>query len=370
MEELFGNHNFQIKEFEAELAKHHIVYDYDTSEYPIEVLVHKFDPILPNIQPEMFIPDYQREFVWDEIMQSEFIESLFLSMPVQPIFVSTDEEGLLEIIDGSQRVRTIAAFVKNELKIQKVTKLINLNGLKFLDLPLSRQRKFKLINIRFHNISDKANLEIRKDIFRRINKHAELTPSEIRKGSYTGNFYAFIQDCAKDILLRKLCPIAQEASGRGEYEELLLRFFAYTELELRQKERGQLLLDSYLLDKNKKGFDREKKQGDFNKMLNFVNKYFPNGFRKNATSETTPRVRFEAISVGVHYALKEKENLAPAYMDWLYSDEFRKATTSDSSNNTGRLELRVNFVKDCLLNIKQKESLTYSSSKSDGLFSQ
>jgi hypothetical protein len=365
MEKLFSNP--RIEKFEEELAKHTTVYDYDTKEYPIEVIVHKFDPILPDIQAEMFIPDYQREFVWSEAMQSEFIESLFLWMPVQPIFVSTNKDGLLEIIDGSQRIRTINAFIKGELKIQKITKLVHLNGLKFSDLPLARQRKFKLISIRFHNITDKANLEIRKDIFRRINKHEELTASEIRKGSYVGEFYTFIQECAKNPLLEKLCPIAKEMKDRGEYEELLLRFFAYTELGLNQKERGQPLLDNYLLTKNKEGFDRDLKQKDYQAMLSFVNTYFPNGFRKSTTSDTTPRVRFEAIAVGVAYALKEKTDLTPESMKWLLSDEFKKVTTSDSSNNTGRLALRVNFVKDCLLN-KKKELLTYNSEDTNGLF--
>ncbi len=367
MDKLFNDPHIEL--FEEELAENSVVYDYDTKEYPIEVIVHKFDPTLPNTQAEMFIPDYQREFVWNEDMQSEFIESLFLWMPIQPIFVSTNEEGLLEIIDGSQRVRTINAFVKNELKIQNVTKLLHLNGLKFSDLPLARQRKFRLISVRFHNITDKANLEIRKDIFRRINKHKGLTASEIRKGSYVGAFYEFVQECAKNPLLKKLCPIAEGIGYRGEYEELLLRFFAYTELGLHEKERGQPLLDNYLLKKNKEGFDKNAKQQEYERVLFFVDTHFKNGFRKSPTSETTPRVRFEAISVGVAYALKEKPDLIPNYMDWLNSHEFKKVTTSDSSNNTGRLAIRVDFVKNCLLNVTKKESLTYNLDNNNGLFS-
>lgn len=353
----------QLAKFEEELTKHSVSYDYDTKEFPIEVIVHKFDPILPDSQPEMFIPDYQREFVWDIKMQSEFIESLFLWMPIQAIFVSTNEEGLLEIIDGSQRIRTINAFVKNEFKIEGVTKLTQLNGLKFSDMPPARQRKFKLIPIRFHNISDKATLEIRKDIFRRINKHEQLTASEIRKGSYEGHFYSFIQECAKNPDFRELCPITKEVSDRGEYEELLLRFFAYTDIDekwgINTKERGKPLLDKYLEDKNQNGFSEDEKWEIFNKMIVFVKQYFPLGFKKTANANATPRVRFEAIAVGVHYALKENPTIQPVSVDWLNSSKFKEVTTSDSSGNTGRLKQRVNFVKDCLLGNAPKHKLQY-----------
>lgn len=367
MEKLFDDP--RIKLFEEELVKYSTLYNYDTKEYPIEVILHKYNPD-PPFEVDLIIPDYQRSIVWSKDMQSEFIESLFLWMPIQPIFVSTkDDDGKLEIIDGLQRISAINAFVKEGLVIQNVKKLTYLNGLHFLDLPLARQRKFKLIPIRFHNISDKADLEIRKDIFRRVNKQERLTASEIRKGSAGGEFYGFIQNCAKNVLLKKLCPIAKEVAERGEYEELLLRFFAYTELGLDQKERGQPLLDNYLFDKNKVGFDQAQKQKEYEAMLNFVDIFFANGFKKSNSSDTTPRVRFEAISVGVAYALKEKPDLKPLSMDWINSEEFMEVTTSDSSNNTGRLAKRVNFVKDRLLGIKPQKPLTYKRDR-DGLFQQ
>ena len=44
-------------------------------------------------------------------------------------------------------------------------------------------------------------------------------------------------------------------------------------------------------------------------MLNFVHVNFPNGFRRTPTSKTTPRARFEAIAVGVAFALRERPGL-------------------------------------------------------------
>ena len=97
-------------------------------------------------------------------------------------------------------------------------------------------------------------------------------------------------------------------------------------------------------------------------MLKFVEKYLPNGFSKTLNSDSTPRVRFEAISVGVFLALQYDSTLKPTYMDWLTSNEFESEVASDGSNNSGRLTKRVNFVRDCLLNRIKKDQLTYGKS--------
>ena len=61
------------------------------------------------------------------------------------------------------------------------------------------------------------------------------------------------------------------------------------------------------------------------------------------------RVRFEAISVGVALALKERPDLHIDNVDWLNSEEFKELTTSDASNNEGKLAARVEYVRDKLL---------------------
>ncbi len=122
-------------------------------------------------------------------------------------------------------------------------------------------------------------------------------------------------------------------------------------------------MDKYLIEQNKNNvFDKSGKKREFERMLNFVDKYFPLGFRKSPNSKFTPRVRFEAISLGVHFALNQKPDLKPTYMDWLNSEQFEKVTTSDSSNNPGRLTTRVDFVSECLLNKLKKNDLTYENS--------
>ena len=250
---------------------------------------------------------------------SRFIESLFLGVPIQPIFASiNDNSGYIEIIDGSQRIRTIDAFVNHGLVLQDLKKLTTLNGFSYLDLDLSRQNKFQTNSLRFQIISDKATEEIKQDIFYRLNTSGrKASPAEVRKGSFGGKFYDFIIECSENKLFKKLTPLSKDKIKRGDAQELVLRFFTYSEFGEDPKIRGQKYLDKYVEEKNKNGFDKHTLQNNFITMLEFVEKYIPNGFSKSSASDSTPRVRFEAISVGSFLALQYDPTLKPTYIDWL-----------------------------------------------------
>ena len=72
--------------------------------------------------------------------------------------------------------------------------------------------------------------------------------------------------------------------------------------------------------------------------------------KKSGPGRKVPRVRFEAISVGVGLALRVNPDLVPNDINgWLTSDEFKDWTTSDASNNRANLIGRIEFVRDRLL---------------------
>ena len=185
------------------------------------------------------------------------------------------EDAELEIIDGSQRIRTLAEYYKDGFKLSGLQKLTELNGTFFSELPESRKNKFLLRDFRFHVVTDKANQEIRADIFNRVNTSAnKLKSSEIRKGAYQGQFYDFIIEQSKSETFRKVCPIPESKANRGEYEELALRFFAYAESYQNFKHDVAPFLDEYLKSKNK-GFDKDLMTQDFERVMQFAEQYLP-----------------------------------------------------------------------------------------------
>jgi hypothetical protein len=144
--------------------------------------------------------------------------------------------------------------------------------------------------------------------------------------------------------------VSDDRQQRREYQEMVLRFFSYSE-KLYQFVHSVKDFNDLYMDEKSRGFDAKSMEADFKNMLIFVQKHFPHGFAKKDRPNSTPRVRFEAISVGVNLALKEKPDLIPAQPieNWLESDEFKEHITSDAANNRKKVRGRIEFVKNKLL---------------------
>lgn len=339
------------KKAEKQILENVKDYDYDTLEYPIEIIVKKYHDGIDDDSGDIYIPEYQREYVWSEKRKSKFIESVILGIPIPYIFFA-DVDGRYEIVDGTQRVRTLHSFLHNKLKLDNLEKLDTLNGFYFKDLSIIRQRRINNKSLKMIALGEKTDPEARFDLFKRINTGSdELKPIEILKGSYSGEFYDFVSECANNILFKELCPISKNRTLREEPQQMVLRFFAYSEKRADYKGHVAPFIEEYLKDK-KDNFTKEIKEemkNSFLNMLKFIKKNFKNGFAKTKNANSTPRVRFETLSVGVYLALLENPHLVTVNTDWLESDEFKMHTRSDAANNRLKLIGRTDYVKDKIL---------------------
>lgn len=349
----------KISDEEKALAEEQIIakkrdVDYDTKEYPVETLVQKYLTGLETDENELFVPDYQRDFTWDKARQSKFIESVLIGLPIPYVFVADttdrpENEGRLEIVDGSQRVRTLVAFMQDELVLEGLKKLDLLNNFRYSDLPATRQRRFNRRTLRMIELTEKADEEVRRDIFERLNTGSdELNEMEKRRGILSGPLLNFLTECAEIPLFGELAPLSPAAVKRREREEFVLRFFAYLNDYQQFNHNVTAFLDHYLTA-NQRTFDRKAGRLVFDQMLEFVKQHFSYGFLKAPSHARTPRIRFEALSVGVGLALRKNPKLVPSSVDWVDSDEFRKLTTSDASNSRVKVVRRIEYVRDKLL---------------------
>lgn len=320
--------------------------DFDTKEYTVELLVDKFR------KDEFYIPSYQREYVWHAKRKSRLIESILIGLPIPFLFCAEMDDGRLEIVDGAQRIQTVEEYICGGLILNGLEKLHFLNKMSFDDLSIAQQRKFRNRTIRMVVISEKAAKSVRFDIFERINTGSDnLKHSELRRGLYLGPFSDLMRECAGNPLFRKLCPINEDRLKRGEDEELVLRFFVYSDHYLEFKHSVEGFLGEYTKLENQNE-NMEGKKSEFERMLKFVNEHFPSGFAKSETAKSTPRVRFEAIAVGVNLALRNSPGISlqsKIDMSWLDSDKFKELTTSHASNSGPKLRARIEFVRDSLL---------------------
>lgn len=326
----------QKKAAEEQILDNLKVVDYDTKEYPVEVMVSKYLEGLESDENELFIPDYQREFIWPTSRQSKFVESILIGLPIPFFFVAdvTEKEARLEVVDGSQRLRALAAFQNDELQLEGLEKLDLLNGFTFSDLTIARQRRFRGRSLRTIVLSEKADEEVRRDIFERINTGSEiLNQMEIRRGIKPGPFLDLIKRCAADERLMALAPLSEASRKRREHEEFVLRYFAYADEYEKFNRSVKGFLNSYyarmgkVLDPKLASYNKNVENQlwrQFDAMLTFVEQYFPNGFAKK-DYKRTPRIRFEAIAVGTTLALRQNPDLTVSNTNWSDSREFLKS---------------------------------------------
>ncbi|MFT3733715.1 MAG: DUF262 domain-containing protein [Rhodocyclaceae bacterium] len=328
--------DLQLKERNREI-------NFDLKDYTIELLVEKFK------RDEFWIPPYQREFVWKSKNKNYFIESVLLGLPIPFMFMAENDDGRLEIVDGAQRIQTLEEFLASDLTLEGLERLDKLNGFSFDDLPDGQKRRFRNRALRIIVLDERTESQVRHEIFNRINTTGQrVRPSEVRIGAFPGAFMEFIEECSNLSLFKSLCPISEKMAERQEGQELVLRFFCYLDRYQLFKHDVEKFLTAYVVE-HKDVFDIEQGRQEFLAMLRFVKKHFPLGFAKTKGASTTPRVRFEAISVGTALALRADPNCTPKDMSWLESSEFAGHTTTHASNSGPRLRGRVEYVREALL---------------------
>jgi hypothetical protein len=342
----------QIEEAEKQVFEQSQRIEFYLTEYSIELLALKMR------NGDFEVPLYQRAFTWEPERKTRFLESILMGLPIPFLFFwESPTTGKLEIVDGSQRLRTIEEFVLGDFTLGDLEELSLLAGFRFRDLPESRQRKLKNRSIRGIVLNEHANEQSRFDIFDRINTGSKIAnKAEVRRGALGGDFLDLVISLTKDPVFMKLAPVSDKQFKEREREELVTRFFAYGDGLEQYRDRVSAFLFAYTKKMNLRfranPADIESYRQRFMDTMQFVERNFPWGFRRVAKGKVTPRARFESIAIGSYWALQKRPEIASqsfSVATWLETEEFAKVTGADGANAVGRLRSRIHFVRDHLL---------------------
>jgi hypothetical protein len=167
------------------------------SDWTLELLASKF------LSGDIIIPDYQRKFVWDIRRASTLIESFAIGLPVPQIFFYENGEGQLEVIDGQQRITSIAYFFegyfgkadangnRKVFGLKGLEQRKDLEGFSFKQLDDRTKRKIKNASLRGVTVKqltpDQEQPESVYHIFERLNTGGQpLNAQEIRNAVFRG----------------------------------------------------------------------------------------------------------------------------------------------------------------------------------------
>ncbi len=203
--------------------------DYEITSYgadfDVEGLVRRLE------RGDIFIPSFQRAYVWDKRRASRFIESLLLGLPVPGIFLGLDKAEQYLVIDGQQRLKTLQYFYGGHFQDDKPFRLSHVQR-EFADKTyddLDGRYRRKLDNALLHATIVRQNSPDDDDssiyyVFERLNTGGKaLQPQEIRASIYHGSLNELLGQLNQNESWRR---VFGKPSNRMRDQELILRFFA------------------------------------------------------------------------------------------------------------------------------------------------
>lgn len=198
---------------------------------------------LTNLYREQILiirPEFQRLFRWTADQKSRLIESMLLGIPIPSIFVSQDETGRWELVDGLQRVSTLLEMqgllpskkgTLPELVLTATTFLPDLEGRSWSgDQPLTDAQKLdlRLARLDLRVIKRGSDPKAKFDLFQRLNSYGSpLTTQEIRTAliaGMSGDALSWIQRLSEQDSYVQALALGDRLLEEQFDLELLLRF--------------------------------------------------------------------------------------------------------------------------------------------------
>jgi len=235
---------------------------FDPSKIDVITQMRTVDLLLTRLQNgELDLsPDFQRRAnLWNEVRKSALIESMLLRIPIPSLYVSEDNSGNYTVVDGLQRMCSIAHFVDvaalnaavrtklNPLRLNGLQSLKDLEGKAFKELSRPLQRRIQETELTMHVIRVGTPPNVKFNIFFRINQGGlPLNAQEIRNALFRGEWRDRVRQLASSLVFLE----ATEHRIKGERMEdleLVLRFAALYSLRAKSRQ-GDENLDDFLND--------------------------------------------------------------------------------------------------------------------------
>lgn len=187
---------------------------------------------------EIKIPDYQRDYVWNQKQRSRLIESILLKIPLPTFYIDAKSDTNWLVIDGLQRLTTIYKFYKNEFALQDLEYLDGeLAGKKYDDFKNEDDsnknlrkylRRFDETELLIYLVKPNTPKEVALNIFGRINTlGSPLSQQELRHALYQGKSTKLLELLSSsEEFIQVITRSSYTRMKRMSDRELILRLLA------------------------------------------------------------------------------------------------------------------------------------------------
>ena len=184
--------------------------------------------------------DLQREIIYNDEKQRLVIDSIVHGIPLPAFYLWENDEGILEVLDGKQRINAIQRFKENDIQY---------NGL------LWRETEPEIQNIindcELSIIVCRGTEQLKREIFRRINTlGVPLSPYEVLNGLYNGEYLRGLTTyVSQDRIVIKV--LGNNTRGKNQYTILgllkQLKSFDDIDSYVKQQQNNSFAADQRLI---------------------------------------------------------------------------------------------------------------------------
>jgi hypothetical protein len=319
---------------------------------------------------DIFIPGFQRGFVWTGPEKSRFIESLILGLPVPNVFLAQDSKTKsLNIVDGQQRLRTLWDYLEGKFYLTGKDIQEEIRGCYFSRGVAKSPSSKVLTDADARALADSVlhSIVIKPDvadddpdrgheynqaiiqIFRRLNTSGKpLQSQEIRASIFYGPFDTLIRQLNDDANWRELFG---KKHSRLKDMELILRFIALREDIANYRSPMPRFLDNFMEQNRDISLERANLiKGAFEHVVDAAVHMVGKGRFRSGNALTVSR--FDAIMAGLDAYLAEnpapqKDALLLKLAD-LEADTDYKWSIDEFVNDTDRVKKRIDRARTIL----------------------
>ena len=332
---------------------------YDISSYGVDFDVEGLCRRLRR--QEIFVPSFQRNYIWNVREASRFVESLLLGLPVPGIFLARDDaSGKLIVIDGQQRLMSLLFFYDGFF------------------VPESREgnpREFRLVGVQeqfagltYATLGEKERIDLDNSVI-----HATVVKQDFPRGDDTSIFHIFerlnsggrrlyAQEMRNALYPGALIEATRELNGHASWrsiygrrslrlrdQELILRFLALSFSDEKYSRPLQEFLTKFVVSRrNPEPALLELYRNAFTQVTDLWwqalgGRAFRRGVALNAAV-------FDSMSVGLartiaEYGQPNTERIAEAYAELLEDPQYLESVIQSTAEETSvatRIEMVVN----------------------------
>lgn len=324
-------------------------------------------------------PEYQRLFRWTAKQKTALIESILLAIPIPPIFVSEDSNGVWDLIDGLQRISTVVSFfgelkkdltvleeieyeddeIVNETELAQVnignnwellegSIITSLEGFTIDTLPTKYKINIKRAVCRVEILRGESNTAMKYELFKRLNSGgSDLKPQETRNAIYrseNAEFYDLLIELCRNETFKKLTKLSKMKKRELYDQELILRFIALFNNVESVNENTENFLNNFMESAIKnQTLNLNDYKESFISVMNLLGQLNDDNIFRNKNNLLVPS-QYEGITVGLAQnfeIFKDDLNLLKSKISELKEDEDFKKYSGSASNSKSRIKNRL-----------------------------